>query len=289
MVEHFYSPHFLYFYKNLICEKHNLLLMEKVNRTIYDQVYDNDIFSIIKYNNFEPYLKNIISQIIISIFTLHQYTNCYHNDTHLDNIFVIEYSNTVTTFLKYNFNNTDYELELSKYLVVLGDYGLIDKMIDSSFIYNKTSYFVTIIYEYIFPLENFLAMPFILSETNKNFMIDIFKILLKYNKNIKSYLESNSNSLRIDKCNYIKNEENNMINEMISNNLILDKIIIQHTNYYNNLPYYLNNEEHISKINLIQDNKNVNNIKDYINNDFESLQSDEKYIYNFVKNNNINI
>jgi hypothetical protein len=315
IVEQFYSPHFLYFYNNLICEnQHNLLLIEKVNGTVYDQIYDNKekVVTKIKYNNFQPYLKNIISQIIISIFTLHQYTNCYHNDTHLGNIFVIEYSNTSTTFLKYNFNNIDYELELYKYLVVLGDYGLIDFMINSSFISRNITYFLTIIYEYIRPLSNFLSKTFNaqyisktnkhydelieyykdkfieLSETNKTFIIDILKILLKYNKNIKTYLETNSNISRIDKLDYIKNEENNMINEMISQNLILDNINIQHTNFYNSSPYYLNNKEYINS--LQEETTDIHgSLENLFNNNFESLNinGDSGFIYHFVKNNNI--
>jgi hypothetical protein len=293
IVQQFCSPHFLYFYDNLICEnQHNLLLMEKVNGTVYDEIYDKKERDVtkVKYNIFQPYLKNIISQIIISIFTLHKYTNCYHNDTHLGNIFVIEYNNIPTTFLKYNFNNIDYELELSKYLVVLGDYGLLDFMSESSFIYGRQTYFLTIIYEYIRPLNGFLsntsdAKDIYLSKTDKKFIIDILKILLKYNKNIKTDLETNSNMSKQYNLDYIKHVENDMINEMISQNLILDNINIQHTNFYNDSPYYLNNIKYISKIkSLIKEE----NIKNRINYDFESLSKNysANYIYHFVKNNN---
>jgi hypothetical protein len=304
IIYNFYSPHFLYFYNSIPCTENNytrkLLLMEKVNGSVLDQIYDKKQKRVIKdkFENFQPYLKNIISQIIISIFTLHQYTNCYHNDTFLCNIFLIEYNDSYKSYLKYNINDIDYKLELSKYLVVLGDYGDTTNF----YLYSYSNYFLPIIYDYIRPLNDLLKYlynknkdkendEFIeLSETNKNFMIDIVKILLKYNKNIKSYLESN---FYINELNYIKTEEIKMINEIISEYFIKSDSVNDNTNFYNSLPYYLNNKEYIPKINSSIDKIPENKYR--FNNKFVSeytmgtykVETDYIYIYHFVQNNNI--
>jgi hypothetical protein len=300
IIYNFYSPHFLYFYNSIPCTENNytrkLLLMEKVNGSVLDQIYDKKQKRVIKdkFENFQPYLKNIISQIIISIFTLHQYTNCYHNDTFLCNIFLIEYNDSYKSYLKYNINDIDYKLELSKYLVVLGDYG------DTTNFYVNFDYFLKIIYDYVRPLNDLLKYlhnkdedkdEFIeLSETNKNFMIDILKILLKYNKNIKNHLELN---FEINELNYIKTEEIKMINEIISKYLIKSDNVNDNTNFYNSSPYYLNNKEYIPKINSSTNNTTQNKYK--FNNNFVSkftmgtykFETEYIYIYHFVKNNNI--
>jgi hypothetical protein len=79
-----------------------------------------------------------------------------------------------------------------------------------------------------------------------------------------------------------------MINEMISQNLILDNINIQHTNFYNSSPYYLNNKEYINS--LQEETTDIHgSLENLFNNNFESLNinGDSGFIYHFVKNNNI--
>ncbi len=213
---------------------------------------------------------SVISQIILSIYTFHQYTKCYHNDTHYNNFLYNELKQQKKTFIKYKLDNNVYRLKLSKYLIILWDYGLAYSMKNSSIFYFYNKYLINLIYEYFRILSIiYISEHYTIDQNQRQHLQKIFEILFKYNDKMKMELKNiKTHSKRI---NHMLKLEKEMIYALINNKLILNENISADMEAYNNIPYELDNianyNSPIFKENPYHEPDNFNSIRphDFVN------------------------
>jgi len=105
-----------------ITTDYSLLVLEYFDDTIY-KLLSNINASPKSIALKEEYFKSIFSQMIISLYILHNKFNYIHNDTHLNN-FLYKTVEEENNYFHYKINDKDYYIKNCGYLVVLADYGL---------------------------------------------------------------------------------------------------------------------------------------------------------------------
>jgi hypothetical protein len=193
----------------------------------------------------ESDFNSIITQIIISIYTFHQYTKCYHCDTHYNNFLYHELMQQKNTYIKYKLDNNLYKLKLSKYLIILWDYGIAQTMQNSGILYNyepynNNLYFTYMIYDYyrIFNIINNNTYFNINNVNKKNMLYNIIKILVNYNDKIKKELQQiNNHNKRVIRMLQIEKE---MIYNLIKERILFTDDVSSYESY-NGIAYDLEN------------------------------------------------
>jgi len=245
LLENNLSPHFLHFYNEIKCggqtatpsmtpqpmarpglfrmQKNTTLTLPKIQSLFLVEKATGTLDNILHNRNVD--LQSIISQTILSIYMYHQYTHYYHLDTHIGNFLYLDIKDSNNEYLKYKFNNTVYHLDISKFIVILWDYGKSKPMLNQLNI-NITDDYIRIIKEIVSYLK---IQNIVLSE--------IKKILKTYNNIINNNLY-NKNPQEILKYNIIMERE--LLKQLIAENLIFDTKKMG-TTPYKDIPYILDN------------------------------------------------
>ena len=297
LVERNISPHFLYFYTEVPCENTKIIggnEIEKKRRikplldmSLITKNEEKRYFIVEKAtgtlsslkNSLKYNFKNIITQIILSIFTFHQYTKCYHLDTHHDNFLLHEFKNEKNMYMKYKLNNNIYRLNISKYLIILWDYGIAKTMNNTSFLYYNISiqniYWTKLIYDY-YRIISIICDDRYYEKNIEHYKIlkNLILILNEYNQKIKYKL----NNLR-DMSKELQIQTILQIEKELLYRLIQEKIIFNNKNIsnlsYNNVPYDLDNNQNIHMNPIIQENTSILNEK------FDGVMSN--YDFNLIQ------
>lgn len=286
LVEKNISPHFLHFYTEVLCDSNikmagepeglkkpkpkfkpmlDISLMTESEEKRYFIVEKASAALSSLKNTLRYHFKSIITQIILSIFTFHQYTKCYHLDTHHGNFLVHELKYEKNMFIKYKLDKNIYKLNVSKYLVILWDYGIVQGMKNTSFLNYTTTiqniYWTKLIYDY-YRIFSIISDDKYYQKNKEQYKIlrDIIILLNEYNQKIKYTLKKLYNvSKEIQIQNILQIEKEFLYR------LIQEKIIFNSTNisneYYNGLPYELENIQGIIMNPLKQENTSVLNEK----------------------------
>ena len=261
LVDNQLSCNFLYLYKTINCVNTNDFLIEKASGSLE---------GLLNKNTEKIDFRSFATQIIMSIFTFHQYTKCYHMDTHFNNFLYNDINQKC--YIEYKIFGKVYKTLISDYIFILWDYGLSEPINNSSLIYNnEDKYYLKLIYDYerIFNIllsvfkNDKINIDYIyrMDYTNLKLLYDIYIILLQYNDNIKDYLQKNL-SLSFDKkIKYIFEQEKALINTLIKKNLIFHDINFTNIKKYNDNPYEPINENKIKmNTNLYVKKNNVQDI-----------------------------
>jgi hypothetical protein len=300
------SPHFLSIYHNMRCNQ--LFQKDKKNFRNYQMFImekaDNNIETLLQIKSLNlNEIRNIVTQIFLAIYTFHQYTHCYHNDTNVGNILYM-YDNTKDNKLYYQLLQQNYVLNAGNYLIILWDYGLVEPIINNSIFYDNIFNFdknilqiiynnidinnlTTIIHDY---LRIILQIKTLVKSNDIILYLDkIITILLKYNKDICDnfkYMITNKNEL-----NKLFNYETVMILELIQNNHLdikeaktsakntLSRLFHFSINKNKN-PYILNNNSTPPTINISSNQKILMNI--YRHKRMQNMQHMIHYQYPFI-------
>jgi len=202
------NPHFSYFYKQI----KNAFIIEKASGTLFDQQTQR-IFNDINV------FKNILTQVFISIFSFHQFSGYYHDDTRYDNFLYMNMNMNIKAneYVKYTYNKKDYFLKASNYLVIIADYGNALQIDNTNILYDNPNYkYVTlkhgnsnhnklynrythIIVDYLY----FINTVYDNKITNieiKNLLVIVFNLLNDYNDIIYSRFNKHKNCGNILEC-----------------------------------------------------------------------------------------
>ncbi len=280
------SPHFLYYYTEILCN--NMIGGLERKRPILDMSLIKPIeiskryfivekatgaLSSLKYD-LKNHFNSIISQIILSIFTFHQYTRCYHLDTHHNNFLYNEIKEIKNTFIKYKLDNNIYKLKLSKYLIILWDYGISESMISKNFLHIESiidNYWTNLMYDY-FRIISIISDDKLYENNKENYIIlkNIILSLKEYNTKIKNTIKIIKNkNKQIDIMLQIEKE---FIYSLIQRKLLINNHYIGNIDYYNSIPYELQNNGNYNIIRF------ENDISNKLNDNFEeniSVSSDK--------------
>jgi hypothetical protein len=253
------SPHFLASYADFKCplpsrisnknaKNYNIIVMEKASDTLFNLLSTN--------KHLKPaVLKNIITQIFLSIYTFHQYTRCYHNDIHTANILYTK-SNDNNKFFLYKYRNifdnfqTTYTLPSNDYNMILWDYGLSEPMLNNG-IYKQYYHtnIINIIHDYVMIL-NYVRLLYPHNDYLKRLYkhVDIF--CNNYN-NLKKNINNEHNATEND-VDKLLAYDCQMLNHLMSSDLLSLKIFDVHDkiSLINNKPYDLSNTKHQKMSNI---------------------------------------
>ena len=241
------SPHFLHYYNDISCSTNitsqddrlhvdSALFNKNIKTFIVEKA--SGALSELK-NNIETDFNSIISQIILSIYTFHQYTRCYHNDTHHNNFLYHELQQEKKTFMRYKLDDKIYKLKLSKYLIILWDYGLAKPMISTNVFNSKD--FTYIIYDY-YRIFNIIANSkyYDVSIDIKIMINKILAIFGDYDEWISEAVSEIYDQNEIIKT--ILEFEKEMIYTLIEKNILFSDVIYSKDyEAYNGIPYDLEN------------------------------------------------
>lgn len=189
---------------------------------------------------FEDDFNSIISQIILSIYTFHQYTKCYHCDTHYNNFLYHELQHDKNTYIKYKLDNDIYKLKLSKYLIILWDYGLAKSMKNADILkYTENAHMIDDYYK-IFNMINNENYYDIHDDDNIDKIDKILDILEEYDEKLYNFAVKNLNhDLNVQ---YMLKLEKEMIYTFIKERILFaDDIFSKDYESYNATPYELEN------------------------------------------------
>ncbi len=225
------NPHFMLFYKSLLCDKNIILKGKKNNNrdfntysTIIIEKADGTVYDLFtKIKNMNDY-KDIITQIILSVYSFHKYTNLIHGDAHADNFLYQEIKENNNKYMKYSLNNKLYIMPTAKYLIHINDYGLVSS---SGPIWG----------------DYFTSLDVFERKSKYIFKSPLSSKIISYNNNLKSLfskiLDSHDDD---DDADYnINNIETEIIQALINNNIInLKPYNLQYNNFiHNRIPYIL--------------------------------------------------
>lgn len=261
LVENNISPHFLHFYTDFSCNysekipgggKKIIPLLDLVFN------YEKKFFLVEKATDtlrkLKSKLKNdfksLINQIILSIFTFHQYTKHYHLDTHSGNFLYHEIQQQPNMYMKYILDDKNYKLKLSKYIVVLWDYGIAQNMLNNDYLYSVKENFQLenkipkIMYDYYRILSD-IQRNFEKTQHHNNIISNILLKIDKYNIIIKHIMKK---SLRLNELNIKKilEIEKKFLNELINYGIIFYNNIHESIISYNTTPYLLENTKNLT-------------------------------------------
>ena len=224
--------------KKVITNRYMMFAMEKAS---------GDLFRLLTTNNRinENILKCMLTQVILSIYTFHQYTHCYHNDTHDGNILYSYSSKDINNYIYYNLSDKKYVLNSHGYIMMLWDFGLSEPMKDNSIYYERVKMYdmkqkLGIIYDYYFILYRMQLLGH-----NFLFIKAIKEVLQQYNYIMVAHIKNVIADANIVK--QLLSFETLMLNKLISKNLISLENYNAENNVplLNNEPYKLNNINHI--------------------------------------------
>lgn len=101
------------------------------------EYFDGDVYNLItslkdkKMENYEL-IKNIFSQLLLSIYLLHNKFQYCHNDAHLKNFLYKKVNENINECFHYKISNNDYYIKNYGYVIVLSDYGLSTPIIEEN-------------------------------------------------------------------------------------------------------------------------------------------------------------
>jgi serine/threonine protein kinase len=255
------SPHFPVIYTTLKCRAPLTIHLES-ERVITNNYMmfamekaSGDLFKLLTTNNRinENVMKDILTQVILSIYTFHQYTHCYHNDAHSGNI-LYSYSNKEQySYIYYTLSNKNYILNSHGYIMMLWDFGLSEPMLGNSIYHERIKLYTRYeIIRFFGNIQNILGIIsdyyYILSRINIfynfTFITEIKRVLKKYNNIMLAPLKNAIADANIVK--QLLTLETSMLNELIKLNLIsLENYNAENkVPLLNNVPYILNNINH---------------------------------------------
>lgn len=192
---------------------------------LFIEKFQGDVESLFKTPNNRMYFvnsfetqKNFISQILISIFSLHNFTNCYHNDTHWGNfLYAINENLTQNSYFEYILNNKKYYLKKTQYKIVIWDFGRCQQIKQRNILhtidpnYRNTSMMFHDYQWILHIIQETFCKKFNLQILN-NHIERILNISHKYNNIL----------VRMNNTSRIQNIENEFIKELMLNKLIFD-------------------------------------------------------------------
>lgn len=141
-------PHFIFNYSYFTCELRNLNKICPANDKNYkdlcsnfgnskyymcinEYIKDGDLFSLIYKEKFNvlklSFIKNVVAQMIITIYALHYYLKISHNDSHLGNFLYNKIPYTKNDYFHYIINGKDYYLKNKGHILYLNDFGRSSK------------------------------------------------------------------------------------------------------------------------------------------------------------------
>ena len=238
------SPHFLSLYGHITCDEDHMLIAEQASGSLYN---------ILSTQNLSYEFKSIVSQIIISIFMYHQYTKCYHNDTHVENFLYIDTQQKIS--LKYNFHDKIYYVNCDKFLINIWDLGLTSNIqYDLLLNVNTNNYLLNILRDYIYVIVDIYQKYKSITVDNIKYLANILHILLNYNDMMRHDLNKMKNLFNT-KTKYILRREEELFKKLIDEQLIFDAYdTINRRHHYNQRAYDVNNSLNITPPVLEQSN-----------------------------------
>lgn len=247
LVENNVSPHFLHYYNDISTNIISLSSQPTATNTInnfneYIKTFivekASGVFSELINTKIHSDFNSIISQIIISIYTFHQYTKCYHCDTHRNNFLYHELIQEQKTYIKYKLDNNIYKLKLSNYLIILWDYGLALPIKNTSILSPYEFTYMIFDYHRIF---NIIYNYCNNNAENQDKIDKILNILEDYDEKLLNITRKH-NDHKI-KVKYMFQLEKEMIYTLIKENLLFATNDIFSKDYipYNAIPYDLEN------------------------------------------------
>lgn len=254
----FYNPHFIYFYKKLTCN--NNIRTYCNNRSVKQKIYSNYVIyaiekfdkSLINYlqENIEildiKKMKNIITQIIISIYSFHKYTKNYHNDTNCGNFLIKHNAIANNKYNMYIYNTTQYVIKSSDLHISISDYGMAKSINIFENIYNldprhNSIVKTTLFYDYYFILIIIISILSNkkLSNKNINITINYIQSIINIIKKYDNYLFNMANTNIINNLNILYNIQKldyNFFNTLINKKLIDLKVLHKMTSKISTIP-----------------------------------------------------
>jgi serine/threonine protein kinase len=211
------SPHFLALYADFTCNKsstiqlrivpnYNLLVMEKADGSLANLLMNSNIS--------DKMLQCIITQIILSIYTFHQYTHCYHNDTHIGNI-LYTYSNDSNKYIGYIFQKQKYLVPSYNYTMILWDFGLAEPMIKNSIYHEMIPQYknmIDFLFDYVFLIDGL--------NKHTNYIKKLRAKVMEYNSKIIRLFNNTIIAQKQSDVNILLQYETKFIQELITENLI---------------------------------------------------------------------
>lgn len=253
-----YNPHFIYFYKKLTCNDN--ITTDCDNRSVKQKIYSNYvIYAIEKFDkSLNNYLqenieilnikkmKNIITQIIISIYSFHKYTKNYHNDTNCGNFLIKHNAIANNKYNMYIYNTKQYVIKSSDLHISISDYGMAKSINIFENIYNldqRHNYIVktTLFYDYYFNLSNIISILSNkkLSNKNINITINYIQSIINIIREYDNYLFNMANTNIINNLNILYNIQKldyNFFNTLINKKLIDLKVLHKMTSKNSTIP-----------------------------------------------------
>jgi len=233
------SPHFLASYHSTFCNKpfqRNIKLFKNYKMLIMEKAENRNLMQLIQVTQLTyKDIQNIITQIFLAIYTFHQYTHCYHNDTHLGNILYM-YDTTKANKYYYQLKEDKLVLNASNYLMILWDYGLAEPILNNSIYFdgifqlprehvnkiyssvrnkltNSESHMINIIHDYlrvVLQIKQFLKRP---TTEVIAYLDKLIDLLIQYNNNFHIKISQ-------IQLNTILNYDTELISDLIKNNLL---------------------------------------------------------------------
>lgn len=253
-----YNPHFVYFYKKLTC--HNNITTNCVKRSVKQKIYSNYvIYAIEKFDkslniyleeNIENLnikkMKNIITQIIISIYSFHKYTKNYHSDAHCGNFLIKHNAIANNKYNMYIYNTKQYVIKSSDLHISISDYGMAKSIDIFENIYNldkrhKNIVKTTLFFDYYFNLIHIISILSNKKQSNGNIniMINYIQSIINIIKKYDNYLFHEANNNIINNFNilyYIQKLDYNFFNTLINKKLIDLKVLHKMTSKNSTIP-----------------------------------------------------
>ena len=249
LVQNNVSPHFLHYYSEISCKvnstsQQDSSLFNKYIKTFIVEKASGALSELKE--TLKTNFNSIISQIILSIYTFHQYTKCYHCDTHHNNFLYHELLQRRKTYIKYKLDDNIYKLKLSKYLIILWDYGLAKPMINTDVYSNSDLDLTYIIYDY-YRIFNIIGNSkyYNINIDDKIMINKILSIFANYDEMISEAVSEMYNQDEIIEI--ILEFEKDMIYTLIEDKILFADVVYSRDYAYNGIPYDL---ENIGKYNI---------------------------------------
>lgn len=239
------NPHFLFYYGYIMFTGYVVIIFEKLSGSVMDKTMD---IILNKKNEYLFNIQNIVTQILLSIFSFHKFTRHYHNDTKFNNFLYI-YDETVknNNYYIYNYNNKNYYLPCTNFVIIISDYGFARQINNNNIIYlpdighnpfnekysaKYTKKYTNMIVDYVSVIDSLLILKYNIQDINK-FLNDVKNVLLSFdNKNIN----------KIKNVNDVNNYENELLEKLIEQPWFQLKGTTQQNVINNKNPYILSHK-----------------------------------------------
>lgn len=168
--------------------------------------------------------KNLLSQIILSIFSFHNYSDHYHNDTHSGNFLYAINDNVHNDYYEYKFQNKKWYLKKTPLKIAIWDFGYCQPINSTKVHYTDDIKMNVKPSMMFYDYSRILFSIHFLFSKNQNFKVfceiiqQILNIVQKYDK----MLLNNFKEKKIKNTNDVRHFEYLFFNELINKNMLFD-------------------------------------------------------------------